>query len=101
MATTAQHIEARDDIDLQRRLIAAAEQANVPNAQSAVASALGKLVGLEIEVYGETTTIADVYANAAAVRREHLADEKALPPGQNPNRVTDEILVTAVLSLLT
>ncbi|QDH93280.1 hypothetical protein QC999_gp70 [Microbacterium phage Cressida] len=100
MPTTNEHIEARDDLDLQHRFIAAAEQMDVPNAASAVASALGALISRPITVNGEQTSVTQVHAYAAAVRREHLADPKALPPGLNPGAVTDDHLRAAIAAVL-
>lgn len=100
MPSTTEHIAARDDIDLQYRLIAAAEQAGLENASSRVATALGKLVSQPIEVNGETTSLTAVHAYAAAVRKEYLADDRALPPGQNPGAVTDAHLQAAVMAVL-
>ncbi|QHB37030.1 hypothetical protein QDA00_gp73 [Microbacterium phage Matzah] len=100
MPTTNEHIEARDDLDLQRRLIAAAEQMEIPNAQSAVVSVLGTLISRPIIVNGEETTITRVHAYAAGVRREHLADDRALPPGLNPGAVTDDHLRAALTAVI-
>lgn len=118
MPTTAEHIAARDDVDLQRRLVAAAEQAAIPNAASEVSANLGRLVAVEVNVAGSPTSITAVHAYAAATRREalalkaapdniSLADAKALigvllapPPGQNPGAVTDPILAAAVQAVL-
>lgn len=100
MPTTSEHIAARDDLDLQKRLIAAAEQTGIENAASRVASALGTLVSRPIEVHGELVSLADVHAYAAAVRREYLSDERAMPPGLNPGAVTDDHLRAAVMAVL-
>ena len=100
MPSTTEHIAARDDIDLQHRLIAAAEQSGINNAASRVATALGTLVSHPIEVNGETTSLTAVHAYAAAVRKEYLEDERALPPGLNPGAVTDAHLAAAVLAVL-
>ncbi|AYD87368.1 hypothetical protein SEA_VALENTINIPUFF_73 [Microbacterium phage ValentiniPuff] len=98
MPSSNEHIAARDDVDLQKRLIAIAEILGYENAN--IAARFGQVVGKKIEVYGSETTIADVYANAAAVRAQHLAEPAALPPGLNPTAVTDEILTTAVQAIL-
>lgn len=100
MSTTSEHIAARDDLDLQHRLIAAAEQAGLENASSRVAVALGALVSKPIEVNGETTSLTAVHAYAAAVRKEYLADDRSLPPGLNPGAVTDAHLLAAVQAVL-
>lgn len=44
MATTAQHIAARNDADLLARFIAAAEQAGIENAQQWAEANRGRLV---------------------------------------------------------
>lgn len=100
MTTTAQHIAARDDRDLQQRLIAAAEQAGIPNAASIVAGSLGALVSRPITVNGEQTSLTAVHAYASAVRSELLEDDRLLPPGLNPGAVTDAHLTAAVLEVL-
>jgi len=93
---TAEHIAARDDVDLQSRLVAQAEMLGVPNAYAWVMSHLPELVSTPVTVSGEDTSITATYSYAAAVRREHLADPRALPPGSNPGAVTDPILATAI-----
>lgn len=97
MPTSAEHIAARDDTDLQRRLIAVAEQAGVPDASRTVMENLGRLVSHEVTVNGGATSVTAVHAYAAGVRKEHLAAPQALPPGLNPSAVTDPLL-TAVIS---
>lgn len=99
MPTSTEHIAARDDLDLQKRLIAVAEQMGYPNAQGAIVANLGGLISREIEVNG-ATTLATVHAYAAAVRRDHLADEKAMPPGLNPGAVTDDHIRAAISAVL-
>lgn len=81
MPTTAEHIAARDDVDLQRRLVAAAEQAGISNAASEVSANLGRLISL---------------TDAKALIGVLLAP----PPGQNPGAVTDPILAAAVQAVL-
>src|SRR5688572_3763449 len=100
MPTTNQHIAARDDIDLQRRLVAAAEQLGIPEAASSVASNLGRLVSTRVTVGGSETSLTEVHAYADAVRKETLKDERLLPPGLNPGAVTDEMLQAAVVAVL-
>lgn len=99
MATTPQHIAARDDLDLQKRLIAAAEQAGIANASSVIATNLGTMISKEIEVNGEMTTLAEVHAYASDVREDYLSDERAMPPGLNPGAVTDVHLAAAVAAV--
>ena len=100
MSTTSEHIAARDDLDLQLRLIAAAEQMGIPNAQSAVVSVLGSLISKTVTVNGEETSLAQVHAYAASVRRDLLASEAAMPPGLNPGAVTDDHLRAALAAVL-
>ncbi len=100
MPTTSEHIAARDDGDLISRLVAAAEQMDIPNAGSAVSAVLPKLVSSTISVNGEETTLTTVHAYAAAVRRDLLESEAALPPGLNPGAVTDAHLEAAIQAVL-
>ena len=100
MATTSEHIAARDDLDLQSRLVAAAEQAGVEDAAGQVYNNLGALMATPITVNGEETTVTAVHAYAAAVRREHLAAPQALPPGLNPGAVTDAHLHAAIQAVI-
>ena len=100
MPTTSEHIAARDDVDLQLRLIAAAEQMGIPNAQGAVVSVLGSLISKTVTVNGEETSLAKVHAYASAVRRDLLASEAAMPPGLNPGAVTDDHLRAALATVL-
>ena len=86
MATLAQHTAARNDTDLLTRLIAAAEQAGIPNAQQWAEQHRGALVSARI---GDTT-IADVHAYAAATY------EPTPRPGENPAAVTDTQIAEAV-----
>lgn len=92
MATTTQHINARNDPDLLDRFIAAAEQADVADASRWVQANIGRLVAQDVD---GTQVIADVHAYAHDVREAHLA---ATPPrpGQNLGAVTDTHLVTAI-----
>ena len=62
--------------------------------------AIPELISREITVNGEQSTITQVHAYAAAVRKEYLADERALPPGLNPGAVTDAHLQAAVQVVL-
>lgn len=89
--TTAQHIAARNDADLRERLIAVAEQQQIPNAAGFVEQNLGRLVSADIG----GTTLTAVHAYASQVYRDAVA---ALPPkpGLNPAAVTDAQLADAV-----
>lgn len=95
--TTAQHIAARQDTDLKDRLVAAAEQAHIPQPATFVEANIGKLISTPID--GDTT-ITTVHAYAADVRR--IAVE-ALPeaPGKNPGAVTDTHLAAAIAAVWT
>lgn len=92
MATTTQHINARNDPDLLDRFIAAAEQAGVEDASRIVQANMGKLVTQPV---GDAQVIADVHAFAATARDEYLA---ATPdrPGADLARVTDAQLASAI-----
>lgn len=96
MATTTQHIAARNDPDLLQRLVAAAEMAGIPDAESKVRSQLGALVAVVVQ---DGQTVADVHAYADDVRRIYLEADQAMPPGLNPGAVTDAHLATAVATL--
>jgi len=93
--TTAQHMAARDDEDLTARLVAAAEQAHIPNPASFVESNVGRLVSTEISA---GTTLTSVHAYAAG---QYQIAVDALPPrpGMNPAAVTDSQLAAAVLAV--
>jgi hypothetical protein len=90
--TTAQHIAARNDKDLEARLVAVAEQQQIPNSEQFVEANMGRLVSVPIE---GNTTITAVHAYASAVYEGEVA---ALPPkpGVNPAAVTDSQLAQAV-----
>ena len=96
MATTAQHIAARNDADLLARLVAAAEMAGIPDAESKVRSQLGALVAVEV---GGGQTVADVHAYAA-LNRESAVAALPPPPGADPSAVTDDQLAVAVATLV-
>ena len=89
MATSAQHIAARNDSDLLARFIAVAEQLDIPNAQAWVEQNRGRLVATDIE----GTTIADVHAYAVAT---YVPTPR---PGENPAAVTDGQLGNAIEAL--
>lgn len=86
MATLSQHIAARNDDDLAERLVAAAEQAGVPQPAQWVEQHRGRLVSVPI---GDTT-VADVHAYAVATYNPTPR------PGANPAAVTDAQLAQAV-----
>lgn len=89
--STAQHIAARDDDDLTQRLVAAAEQAHIPNAGSFVQQNAGTLISTDIG----GTTLTAIHAYAKNVYDEAVS---LLPPrpGLNPAAVTDEQLTQAI-----
>lgn len=95
--TTAQHIAARDDVDLVARLVASAEQAHIPQPQSFVQANIGRLISTDI---GNGSTITTVHAYASSVYESAVA---SLPPapGINPAAVTDEQLTQAVNAVWT
>lgn len=90
--TTAQHIAARNDKDLLDRLVAVAEQAQIPNAAEFVQTQMGRLVSTPID--GDST-ITTVHAYASQVREEAVK-QLPLPAGLNPAAVTDQQLSTAI-----
>lgn len=95
MATTEDHIEARNDPDLLDRFVAAAEQRDMENARDWVMANMGRLVNQDIAA-GQT--ISDVHAFARITRDHYLA---AVPerPGANLSAVTDANLHAAIESL--
>lgn len=96
MATTTQHINARNDPDLLDRFIAAAEQANVENASAWVQANMGRLVTVKVD---GAQTVSDVHAYADEVRDAYI---KATPerPGANLGAVTDPHLLTAINAIM-
>lgn len=99
MPTTTDHIAARDDTDLLQRLIAAAEMAGIPDAESKVRSNLGQLMTVVITGEDEPPqVIADVHAYASLQREAALAAVPP-PPGADPAAVTDAHLALAVATL--
>ena len=90
--TTAQHMAARDDVDLVARLVAAAEQAHVDNPEQFVRTNVGRIISTDI---GGGTTITSVHAYADLNYQNAVA---ALPqkPGLDPAAVTDQQLAQAI-----
>ncbi len=90
--TTAQHIAARHDENLLVRLVAAAEQAHIPNPEAFIRTNIGRLISTEI---APGTTITSVHAYATSV---YEAAVEALPvePGRDPAAVTDLQLLGAI-----
>ena len=89
MATIAEHIAARNDLDLLARLVAAAERAGITNPQAWAETHRGALVSTDI---GDTT-VADVHAYAVATY------EPTPRPGENPSAVTDDQIEAAVAAV--
>lgn len=89
MATTAQHNAARNDTDLLVRLVAAAEQADVTNAQQWVEANRGLLVAADID----GTTLADIHAYAVATYTPTPR------PGADDAKITDVQLTAAIEAL--
>jgi hypothetical protein len=92
MATTNQHISARNDADILDRFIAAAEILGIEDASRWVQANIGQLITITVE---SGQTVADVHAYAREVREAYIA---ATPPrpGVNLSAVTDTHLATAI-----
>lgn len=86
MATLAEHIAARNDVDLLARFVAAAEVAGIDNPQGWAEQHRGELVAAPID----GTTCADVHAYAVATY------QPTPRPGANPAAVTDDQIKAAV-----
>lgn len=95
MATTADHIAARSDPDLLARFVARAEQLGVERASDWVQARMGRLITSDV---AEGQTVTDVYAYAANVRNQYLANTPERP-GANLGAVTDSHLETAIQAL--
>ena len=88
MATIADIQAARDDQDLRARIATAAEALGLGSQWAH--SQMGRLVAVQIEAAGDATTLADVYAYAAATY-------KPMPrPGENPAAVLDAMIYAAI-----
>lgn len=96
MTTTAEHLAARQDEDLIQRLIAAAEQAGVHDADTWVRDNIGALI--TAPVAGDST-ISSVHAYANNVYKTAVS---ALPPrpGLDPAAVVDSYLAAAVAEVI-
>lgn len=90
MSTIAEHIAARNDTDLQQRLIAAAEMHGVADPARWVTENLGALVCANID----GTTLADVHAFAVVDK-----GEPPLSAGADPAFVTDDQVKAAVSAI--
>lgn len=96
MATTAQHLAARNDQDLIDRLTARAEQSQVKNAAQWVEENLGALLTAQV---ASSSTIADIHGYAKNAYDQKVA---ALPPapGKDPAAVTDEHISAAIAAVI-
>lgn len=92
MATTTQHINARNDQDLMDRFVAAAEQHGIGGAAQWVQTNMGKLVNTTVE---QGQSVADVHAYAKETRDRYVAATPE-PPGRDLGAVTDTHLATAI-----
>lgn len=90
MPTIAEHIAARDDRDLQARLVAAAEMNGVADPQRWVSENLGALICADIS----GTTLADVHAFAVSEK-----GQPQLSAGADPAYCTDDQLKSAVTAV--
>lgn len=88
MATIADIQAARDDADLRARIETAAEALGLGTQWAH--SQMGRLVAVTIESGGDATTLADVYAYAAATY------QPTPPPGANPAAVVDAMIYEAI-----
>jgi hypothetical protein len=95
MPTTSQHINARNDLDLQQRFIAMAEMEEIPDAAAWVSQNMSKLVNVDVE---NGQKVSDVYNYAKEVRDNHIASTP-LPPGKNLGAVTDTHISTAIAAI--
>lgn len=96
MASTTQHINARNDPDLLARFIAAAEQADVADASAWIQANMGRLVCVEVD---SGQTVSDVHAYADATRQAYI-DATPERPGANLSAVTDANLAAAIAATL-
>ncbi len=96
MATTTQHINARNDPDLLDRFVASAEQAGIEDASAWVQANMGRLVSQDAEA-GQT--VADVHAYARETRETYIA-ATPLRPGENLGAVTDTHLAAAITAIM-
>lgn len=95
MPTTAQHMNARSDVDLMARFTAMAEMMELPNPAGWVQVNMPKLITQEVE---NGQTITDVHAYADETRNNYIAATPP-PPGLNPGAVLDSHLRTAIEAL--
>lgn len=95
-ATSKQIIEAAADAELRERIIAlAAQLPEVENPAAVVSTKLLKIVGVDITVNGEPSSIAKVYEYAVDTHLPHMAT-----PGSNPGAVTDDHIRAALEAVL-
>lgn len=86
--TLADQIDATRDSDLLARIIAAAQQKDVPNAQQWAESNRGRIVATDL---GDGKSLSSEYALAKKA--------KGLPAGADPEYVTDDQVLAAVEKL--
>lgn len=99
-ATTAQHIAARNDLDLLQRFVAKAEMMGVESPTALIQNNIAKLISIDVDSATEgLQTITDVYAYAQGIRDAHIA-ATPLPPGLNPAAVTDDQIGSAILVVI-
>lgn len=93
MTTLAEFTAAATDPELRARLVAAAQEAGIPNAEYWVDANRGSLTRASVGDPGNAAaTVASVYAYAWNVYRETLPQK----PGANPGAVTDDHIRHAV-----
>lgn len=95
MPSTAEHINARGDVDLQARLVAMAEMQDIPNPAGWVMANMPQLITQPVD--GDQT-ITSVHAYASNARDTYIAATPP-PPGMNPGAVLDAHLLTAITTL--
>lgn len=93
MANSQEIIDAARDNDLLERAYALAIDLGI--SEQGIREAFKRIVAGEIDVAGETTSVAAVYAFAKTTYEDAV---KNLPPtpGKNLSGVTDEILAKAI-----
>lgn len=93
MANSQQIIEASGDADLLDRALALGIGVGI--SEQGIRNAFRKIVSGEIEVGGETTSVAVVY-DYAKNNYENAVKALPPPPGKNLAGVTDDILIAAI-----
>lgn len=93
MANSQEIIEAAADNDLLERALALGLSLGI--AESGVRDAFRRIVAGSVEVDGETTSVAVVYATAKATYEEAIRNLPPVP-GKNLSAVTDDVLSAAI-----